>query len=63
MDNVQSNEANLNAVEVVEACGEWVVHVIENGNETIMDFELETYALSYAEGQRIRLGIEKIVRL
>jgi hypothetical protein len=63
MDNVQSNEGNLNAVEVIEARGEWVVHVVENGNETIMDFALETYALSYAEGQRIRLGIEKIVRL
>ncbi|TIU89485.1 MAG: hypothetical protein E5V74_13795 [Mesorhizobium sp.] len=63
MDNVPCNEAKQNAVEVVEACGEWFVHVIENGKDTITNFELEAYALSYAEGQRIRLGIEKIARI
>ena len=63
MDNVQSNEAKSNAVEIVEACGEWFVHVVEHGKETSTSFELEAFALAYAEGQRIRLGLDKVVRV
>jgi hypothetical protein len=50
-------------VEVVEACGEWFVRVIENGHADTRSFELESYALAFAEGQRLRLHLDKIVRL
>ena len=62
MDNVQSNDTKPNAVEVVGTGGEWFVHVVENGEEIITSFELEAYAMGYAEGQRIPFGLEKVVR-
>jgi hypothetical protein len=45
---------------VVETCGEWFVRVIEDGGEATTSFELETFAMVYAEGQRLRLGLEKV---
>jgi hypothetical protein len=63
MDNVHGNEAIHPNVEVVEACGEWFVRVVEYGKETITSFELETFAIAFADGQRIRLGLERITRI
>ena len=63
MDNVQSNTVDRPAVEVVEACGEWFVRVVEDGKATTTSFELEAFALTFAEGQRIRLGLETITRV
>jgi hypothetical protein len=63
MDDVQSNEAISNTVELVEACGEWFVHVVEDGKEASVSFENEAFALAYAEGQRIRLGLRKVARI
>ena len=63
MDNVQSYNIRQPAVEVVEACGEWFVRVIEDGEEIITSFELESFAMAFAEGQRIRLHLDKVVRL
>ena len=63
MDNVQSNEFDRPAVEVVEACGEWFVRVVEHGKATTTSFEREAFALTFAEGQRIRLGLETITRV
>ena len=62
MDNVQSNTVDRPAVEVVEACGEWFVRVVEDGKASTTSFELEAFALTFAEGQRIRLGLETITR-
>jgi hypothetical protein len=50
-------------VEVLENGGEWYVRVIEHGNETINTFELELFAVAFAEGQRVRLGLENFDRL
>ena len=50
-------------IEILECSGEWFVRVVEDGRETISSFELESFALAYAESQRIRLGLEAIVRL
>jgi hypothetical protein len=36
-------------VEVVEACGEWFVRVVEEDQELTRSFELESYALAFAE--------------
>jgi len=46
-------------VEIVEACGEWFVRVVLDGTETVVSFELESFARAYADGQRIRLGLER----
>ena len=50
-------------IEVLESTGERFVRVVEQGHEVINSFELESFALAYAEGQRIRLSLEAIVRL
>ena len=63
MDNVQSNKVDPPAIEVVEACGEWFVRVVEDGKATTASFELEAFALTFAEGQRMRLGLERIARI
>ncbi|MBZ9799022.1 hypothetical protein [Mesorhizobium sp. ES1-4] len=50
-------------IEVVEGCGEWFVRVIGDGQEITCQFELESFALAYAEGQRLRLKLGEIKRL
>jgi hypothetical protein len=49
-------------IEMVEGRGEWFVHVVEDGQEQAMQFDLESFALAFAEGQRIRLKLAEIVR-
>ncbi|MER8753337.1 hypothetical protein NKH57_29655 [Mesorhizobium sp. M1050] len=34
-------------IEVIEACGEWFVHVVEEDLELTRSFELEPYALAF----------------
>lgn len=63
MDNLQ-NESNVGAqIEVIEACGEWFVRVSDDGRETTCQFDLESFALAYAEGQRLRLKLARVTRL
>jgi hypothetical protein len=50
-------------VEVLEACGEWFVRVVDGDEELTRSFELESFALAYAEGQRRRLGLADFDRL
>lgn len=63
MDNPQNGSSVGTQIEVVEACGEWFVRVINNGRETTSQFDLESFALAYAEGQRLRLKLAEIRRL
>ena len=63
MDSVYLNDNVRPSVEVAEACGEWFVRVVEEHQELTRSFELESSALAVAEGQRIRLRLEKSVRL
>ena len=63
MDSVTMNGKVHPCVEVVEACGEWHVRVVGQDQERTLTFELESCALAFAEGQRIRLGLDKFVRL
>ena len=51
------------AVEIVEVFGEWHVRVVENGKEFVTTFPMESFAISYAEGRRIRLCLDKFDRL
>ena len=50
-------------VEVVEAYGEWFVRVVEEDQELTRSFDREWHALAFAEGQRIRLRLDKITLL
>lgn len=63
MDTFQDSGARRKTVEVVESCGEWHVRVVADDREQTLTFELESYALVYAEGQRIRLGLADFTRL
>ncbi|MER9301207.1 hypothetical protein NKI38_32910 [Mesorhizobium sp. M0621] len=64
MDNEVPNGKIHPCIEVVEACGEWFVRVVEEEDqEFTRSFELEPYALAFAEDQRIRLQLDKFVRL
>jgi len=63
MDSV-TPEGKVNpCVEVMEACGEWFVRVVDGDEELTRSFELESFALAFAEGQRIRLGLADFDRL
>ncbi|UCI28221.1 hypothetical protein [Mesorhizobium sp. B2-8-5] len=62
MDNVVLFRSPAARVELAEVSGEWLVRVIENDQELTRSFELEEYALSYAEGQRMRLGLNNVTR-
>ncbi|RNJ41220.1 hypothetical protein B5V01_27260 [Mesorhizobium erdmanii] len=50
-------------VEVFEVCGEWFVRVGDGDEELTRSFELESFALAFAEGQRRRLGLADFDRL
>ncbi|WP_024927376.1 MULTISPECIES: hypothetical protein [unclassified Mesorhizobium] len=63
MDDVMMNGKVHPCIEVVEACGEWHVRGVEDDRERTLTFELEAYALTFAEGQRIRLGLADFKRL
>ena len=50
----------LQSVEVVNAVGEWFVFICEGkGEPVIQPFEIESSARAYAEGQRLRLGLDR----
>lgn len=63
MDDVMMNGKGHPCIEVVEACGEWHVRVVEDDREKTLTFELEAYALAFAEAQRIRLALADFKRL
>lgn len=47
----------FHSVQVFQQDETWVVVVIENDDETRREFSVEKHAHSYADGQRIRLGL------
>ncbi|BCH12102.1 hypothetical protein MesoLj131c_63600 [Mesorhizobium sp. 131-3-5] len=63
MDGVTPDGKVNPCVEVMEACGEWFVRVVDGEEELTRSFELESFALAFAEGQRIRLGLADFDRL
>ncbi len=48
---------SIKAVHIVVEAGGWCVLVTEGGETTRHSFELESFALAFATGQRIRLGL------
>ncbi|BCG83829.1 hypothetical protein [Mesorhizobium sp. 113-3-3] len=63
MDSVTPDGKVNPCVEVMEACGEWFVRVVDGDEELTRSFESESFALAFAEGQRIRLGLADFDRL
>ena len=63
MDDLAASDKVRPCIEVVEACGEWFVRVVEEDQELTRSFELEAFALSFAEGQRRRLGLADFTRV
>ena len=51
-DNMRSRSVSVDAVD-----GKWVVTIVESGDSHEREFEIEAFALSFAEGQRHRLGL------
>ena len=50
-------------IEVIEARGQWFVRVVEDDEERTYSFVLGSFALAFAERQRIGLKLPAIVRL
>jgi len=48
---------------IEKAGDEWAVRVAEGARIRVETFVLEAFAISFAEGQRIRLGLQKVERL
>jgi hypothetical protein len=50
-------------IEVAEARDQWFVRVVEDDEERTYSFALGSFALAFAERQRMRLKLPAIVRL
>ena len=50
-------------VEVFEADGEWFVRVVEHDEERTYSFALKSFAMAFAESQRIHIKPPTVVRL
>ena len=50
-------------IEVIGTSGEWFVRVVEGVEERTYSFVLESFALAFAERQRMGLKLPAIVRL
>ncbi|RWI28310.1 hypothetical protein [Mesorhizobium sp.] len=59
---MDTTTADRPCIEVVEACGEWFVRVVEDDQELTRSFVIESFALAYAEGRRRRLQLDNFVR-
>lgn len=51
------NDETVTAVAVEPVEGTWVVRITEGGVTQQREFEVADHARSFAEGQRIRLGL------
>ncbi|KQR68846.1 hypothetical protein [Rhizobium sp. Leaf341] len=56
-ETTASNATAALAVRVVADRDEWNVVIVENGTERHQSFVQHDWALSYARGQRVRLGL------
>ncbi len=50
--------ASINRVTIAATAGEWHVSVHQDGKKAIISFLVEHHAVSFADGQRIRLRQE-----
>jgi len=62
MADAKKADPEPDGVEVVENMGEWFVRVVVNGKAQVSTFEVEAYARSFADGQRMRAGLNKLCK-
>ncbi len=48
---------SFHLVQLFDENDKWVVLIVEDGEETRHSFDIEQHAHSFADGQRIRLGL------
>ncbi|WP_258582441.1 hypothetical protein [Mesorhizobium sp. AR02] len=58
--NIMSPNLIPDGVEVTETMGEWRVRVVINGNAHLSTFDVESYARSFADSQRMRVGLTRL---
>lgn len=46
-----------NSVTLIPDKDDWIVVVMENGEELQRSFKMQTHAQSWSDGQRVRLGL------
>ena len=69
MQNSQADRAcsktpcGTEAVSILAVHGEWHVVIVENGIERVQPFVQRDWAISYASGQSLRLGLPAAPRL
>jgi hypothetical protein len=51
------------AVEIVSGLTGWMVHVTENGEKLTRSFSEERFAISFADGQRLRLKLSPTIQI
>ena len=61
MSGTQSSDSPSEVI-LFENYGEYHVAVCERGGESVRTFDSLTYAESYADGQRMRLGLRTVTR-
>lgn len=54
------NPSPHSCAELFEKDGAWLVRLVEGDNVTVVSFANETFAKSYFEGQRLRLGLPSL---
>jgi hypothetical protein len=64
MQGLSHTKTDESFIQVVESAGEWFVRIVEHGEVTaFQSFENEAFALSYADGQRLRMGLAEVQRM
>jgi hypothetical protein len=53
-------DQNTNGITIEQIDGKWAVQVVEDGVAIQQLFETEEFAMNFAEGQRLRLGLAAI---
>ena len=48
------------SVTITENMGDWFVRVVQDGKANVTTFEVESFARTFAEGQRLGLKLRKI---
>lgn len=57
MYNPPEDRSPARSVSVDSIDGKWVVTILDNFDTSVHDFEIESFARSFADGQRFRLGL------
>lgn len=57
---MDTTDRKSNGITIEQIDGKWAVQMIEDGEAQQHIFETEEFALNFADGQRLRLGLASI---